>query len=282
MLAKVNGIKLGYTDEGGGSPLVFLHGFPFCRGIWSPQVEAFKSRYRVIAPDLPGFGESEATPGPTTMEQLARDLLALLKHLDTGPVILAGHSMGGYVALAFAHAYPESVRELILVGTRAGADAPETVRARYAMVERIRQEGVSALVGPSVPGYLSAANKDVAMAAALRAGMEPLNAEGLMSALLGMAQRPDAGAWLSQIQARTLVMAGADDTIIPPSESEALTMAIPRAQMKLIPKAGHLVAFERPLAFNQALEEWLAWGGFGTSLEPPEGLTLRPPPVPAA
>src|SRR3990167_7616538 len=102
MRATVNGIQVAYTDEGEGAPLLFVYGFPLSRGTWWRQVQAFKTSYRVIAPDLRGLGESAASASPVAMSRFAGDLYALLQHLGTGPVMLVGHSMGGYVALAFA------------------------------------------------------------------------------------------------------------------------------------------------------------------------------------
>jgi len=261
MRTTVNGIQIAYTDEGGGAPLLFVHGFPLSRGSWSKQVEVFKTSYRVIAPDLRGLGESEATEGPVPMSRFAEDLYALLQNLGTGPVILAGHSMGGYVALAFAKAYPQALRTLVLVGTKAGADTPEGAAARRATAEKVRAEGSSVVVAAMAPKMLSAGNTDAAMAASVRGFMAPSKPEGVIGALLGMAERPDAGAWLGKIRAPTLVIAGADDSIIPPSESEALAKAIPGAQLKVIPNAGHLVAFERADAFNVALGDWLKSSG---------------------
>jgi pimeloyl-ACP methyl ester carboxylesterase len=264
MRTKVNGIQVAYTDEGEGKglPLVFVHGFPLNRGTWSKQVEAFKATNRVIAPDLQGLGESEATGGSVPMSRFAEDLYALLQHLDTGPVILAGHSMGGYVALAFAKAFPQALRGLVLVGTKAGPDTPEVAAARRATAEKVRVKGVSVVVDAMAPKMLSSSNTDVAMAQSVRGFMAGSNPDGVVSALLGMAERPDAGAWLDKIQVPTLVIAGADDTIIPPSESEALTKAISNAQLKVIFDAGHLVAFEQYGAFNEALRDWLAWASF--------------------
>ena len=257
MLTKLNGIQVAYTDEGQGTPLLFVHGFPLSRGAWSKQVAGFKGSYRVIASDLRGLGESEATPGPAPMSRFAEDLYALMQHLGTGPVILAGHSMGGYVALAFAKAFPLSLRGLVLVGTKAGADTPEGAAARRATAEKVRAEGSAVVVDAMAPKMLSASNADAAMAAAVLGLMAPSKPEGVISALLGMALRPDAGNWLGTIRVPTLVITGADDTIIPPSESEALAKAIPGAQLKLIPQAGHLVAFEQAKGFNAALGDWL-------------------------
>jgi 3-oxoadipate enol-lactonase len=98
------------------------------------------------------------------------------------------------------------------------------------------------------------------MAASVRGFMTPANSEGIIGALLGMAEQPDAGEWLGKIRVPTLVIAGSDDTLIPPSESEALARAIPHVRQRVIPHAGHLVAVDQADAFNQAIQDWLAWG----------------------
>jgi pimeloyl-ACP methyl ester carboxylesterase len=257
MIAMTNGVQSAFTDQGEGLPLVFIHGFPLSRGAWSKQVDAFQETHRVIAPDLRGFGESGASSGPVFMNRYAEDIHALLMHLGTGPVVLAGHSMGGYVALAFAKAFPELLRGLVLVGTKAGGDAPEVAAARRASAEKVRKEGIASVVESMAPKMLSAGNTDAGMALAVRNLMQPASPEGVIGALLGMAERPDAGAWVGMLRVPTLVVAGADDILILPSESQSLAKAIPEAQLTLIPKAGHLVAFEQPVAFNEALSVWL-------------------------
>jgi pimeloyl-ACP methyl ester carboxylesterase len=211
----------------------------------------------VIAPDLRGLGQSEAQSGTNTMERFADDVHALLRKLETGPVVLVGHSMGGYVALAFARRHPEMLRGLVLVGTKAGADTPEGAAGRRATAEKVKLEGIDGVVGAMAPKMLAASNQDAAMAAKVRGFMEPSKPEGVISALLGMAERPDSTPALGQIQVPTLVITGADDTIIPPTESEALAKGIAGAELRVIPKAGHLVAFERPDEFNAALQEWV-------------------------
>ncbi len=265
MIAMANGVQIAFTDAGEGLPIVCIHGFPLSRGAWSKQVDAFQGKYRVIAPDLRGFGESGTSSGAVFMSRYAEDIHALLLHLGTGPVILVGHSMGGYVALAFAKAFPDLLRGLVLVGTKAGGDAPEVAAARRTTAEKVRAEGIAPVVDAMAPKMLSAANTEAGMAAAVRGFMQPASPEGVIGALLGMAERPDAGGWVGTIRVPTLVVAGVDDILILPSESQALAKAIPDAQLTLIPGAGHLVAFEQPVAFNEALSGWLAWG----SREPP-------------
>ena len=255
-----NNIELAYTDEGQGFPLVFIHGFPLSRGAWSKQVEAFKANYRVLAPDLRGLGESEPSAGPVSMSSYANDVQELLKRLGTGPVVLVGHSMGGYVALEFARAFPDLLRGLVLVGTKAGPDSPEAAASRRTAAEEVRQKGPSVVVEAMAAKMLSTSNVDEAMAATVRGLMASARSEGIIGALLGMAERSDAAAWIGKIHVPTLVIAGCDDTVISPSESESLAKSIPGAKLKLIPGAGHLVAFEKPEPFNEALRFWLAWG----------------------
>jgi 3-oxoadipate enol-lactonase len=257
MQAVVNRIHIAYTDEGKGAPLVFIHGFPLNREAWAKQIPVLKSSYRVIAPDLRGFGESETTGGTVPMSRFAADLYALLEHLGTGPVILVGHSMGGYVALAFAQAYPQLLAGLVLVGTKAGADSEEAAATRRATTEQVRMEGVSMVIDAMAPKMLSAHRGDAAMEADVRAIMASSHPQGLIGALFGMAERHDAKNWLGEIRVPTLVITGADDLLIPPDESEALVQGIPGAHLRRIEGAGHLVAFEEPDAFNAALEDWL-------------------------
>lgn len=254
----VDGIRTAYTDEGRGAPLVLVHGFPLSRGAWGAQVEAFKATRRVIAPDLRGLGESEgAGAAPVTMERYADDVHALLVHLGTGPVVLAGHSMGGYIAFAFARRFPSMLRGLVLVSTRAGADSPEAATGRRATAEKVRADGTAVVIDAMAPKMLAAGNPDAAMAARVRALMAPSSPDGVIGALLGMAERPDSSLGLTGIAVPALVISGTSDVLIPHTESERMAAAIPGSTLQLIPNAGHLVALERADTFNAALKEWL-------------------------
>jgi pimeloyl-ACP methyl ester carboxylesterase len=165
MQTKLNGIQIAYTDEDEGFPLLFIHGFPLNRSVWSNQVGAFRSRHRVIAPDLRGFGESDSTAGPVAMSRYAEDIWALMQRLGTGPVILAGHSMGGYIALDLANRYPQAIRGLVLISTKSGKDTPEAAAKRRALAEKVAKAGSTVVVDAMAPGMLSANNADEAMAA---------------------------------------------------------------------------------------------------------------------
>jgi pimeloyl-ACP methyl ester carboxylesterase len=191
------------------------------------------------------------------MAQFAEDVHGLLQQLKTGPVVLVGHSMGGYVALAFARQYSRMLRGLVLVATRSGNDTPEAAATRRATAEKVKAEGSKIVVDAMAPKMLAPSNQDSRMVEQVRGFMAPSQPEGVIGALLGMAERPDMTATLPSINLPTLVITGADDTLIPPAESEKLANAIRGARLTVIPKAGHLVAFEQPDAFNRVLKEWL-------------------------
>jgi pimeloyl-ACP methyl ester carboxylesterase len=201
------------------------------------------------------------------MAEFAADLNELLQQLKTGPVVLIGHSMGGYVALAFARQFPDMLRGLVLVSTKAGADTPEAAAGRRATAEQVRADGVKVVVDAMAAKMLAASNEDATMAAQMHGLMAASKPEGVIAALLGMAERPDSTALLAGISAPTLIVTGADDHIIPPVESEKLAAAIPGAQSSVIPGAGHLVAFEQPDAFNRTLAEWLGRHGLAGQSE---------------
>lgn len=247
-----------WTDRGQGLPLVFVHGFPLSRNCWQPQLDDLGSSSRIIAPDLPGFGGRPAASGVATMDSFADDIESLLAELDTGPVVLVGHSMGGYVALAFARRHPEMLRGLVLVGTRSGPDSADAAAGRRATAEKVRDSGIEVVVNAMAPKLLSPVNRSSESEAAIREFMMSASREGVIGALHGMAERPDSTPGLSKVSVPTLVVTGADDEVIPPAESTALAAAIPGSRLQVIPDAGHMVAWEQPAAFSKALGDWLS------------------------
>ncbi len=257
MMALVHGERMAYTDEGEGPPLLFVHGFPLNGDCWSKQLDAFKSTNRVLTPDLPGFGASGPLVGSATMARYAEDLFTLCQHLETGPVVMVGHSMGGYIALAFARSYPLFLRGLVLVSTKAAADAPAVAATRRETATKVQGGGFGALVKGLMPKMLSARPSNPGLDQAVRNIMWTSSPHGVVAALLGMADRPDQRGHLDELRMPTLVVTGADDTLVPPGEAAELARGIPGAELVMIPEAGHLVAYEQPFAFNKALKAWL-------------------------
>ncbi len=233
----VNGITMSYTDEGQGAPaLVFIHGFPLVARAWSRQVDGFQSTHRVIAPDLRGLGQTEAQPGTNTMDRFAerRPCAAPAARDRTGRARRPFH--GRLRRARVRAALSRVLRGLVLVSTKAGADTPEGAAGRRATAEKVKLEGIDGVVNAMAPKMLAASNQDAAMAAQVRDLMEPSKPEGVIGALLGMAERPDSTPKLGQIRVPTLVITGADDTVIPPAESDLLAKNIPGAQLQRHPQ----------------------------------------------
>lgn len=259
MLVNVNGIRLAYSDTGEGSPVALLvHGFPLNRSMWDPQIGRLRAAgLRVIAPDLRGFGASEAGPaGPLTMEQHADDLAALVSAVGVvSPVIFVGLSMGGYVGFAFWRRHPSLVRALCLLDTRASPDSVTAVADRH----RIAAEA-EALGGPQpaidsmMPRMFSPHLRSGSRVEHLvRAMMTGSSARAVADGARGLALRPSSFSLLSTITVPTLVMVGEFDALTPPSDAEAIAAGIPEARLLRIDGAGHMSNMENPDAVNEAL-----------------------------
>jgi pimeloyl-ACP methyl ester carboxylesterase len=251
-------ISFAYQDTDHGAPILFIHGYPLSSAMWQPQLEGVSANFRVIAPDLRGFGASDAPPGPYSMDLLANDCAALLDHLGlTQPVAVCGLSMGGYVAFAFWRKYPQRVNALILASTRALPDAPETAENRLKAATLAEKEGSEAIARAMLPKMLSPVASPE-LVARVKALMLTASVPGIVGALMGMRQRPDSTPTLPTITVPTLVVRGDDDPFASLDEAQAMCAAIPQARLVRIPGAAHLPNLERPEPFNSAVAQFLA------------------------
>jgi 3-oxoadipate enol-lactonase len=253
--------SMAYEDQGNGIPLLLIHGFPLNRSLWEPQIRELSTFARVLAPDLRGYGESEAPTGVYAMEMLARDCQALLEAASVDqPSVVCGLSMGGYVALAFYRLYPERVAGLILAATRAGADSEEGKSNRDKTAAQAREQGANAVAAAMLPKMMSpktyATNPE--LVERVSDIMGSASVEGIVGASLGMKERPDSSELLAKIQVPTLILHGSDDQLIPFKEAEAMQGAIEGSRLRLLPDAGHLLNLEQPELFNQAVQDFLA------------------------
>ncbi len=260
MRVDLHGLVLAYDSAGSGRPLLLIHGYPLSRRLWQPQLDELGDAAWLIAPDLRGHGESNSAPPPYSMELLADDCLELLDALNASePAVVAGLSMGGYVALALYRKYPERVAGLILAATRAGADSPEGRANRAKSAVLAQEKGPAAIAEAMLPKMLAPHTHQAnpSLAERVRHMMAGTSVEGLVGDLQGMAARPDASALLDQINVPVLVIHGLEDQLIPPSEAEAMNLRLKRGRLQLIPGAGHLVNMEQPAEFNAQVRTYL-------------------------
>jgi 3-oxoadipate enol-lactonase len=253
-------IEMTLEDRGVGRVMLFVHGFPLDHSMWQAQIDELSRDYRVLAPDLRGFGASPLGDGEVTMRRYADDLALLLNRLDIHEkIIFCGLSMGGYIAWQFWQKYAVRVAALVVCDTRAGADTPEARTGRAMLAARVLANGPRAAADAMLPKLFGpeSEHSHPAAIAATRAVILRNSAAGIAAALEGMAKRPDVTDMLGGIAIPTLVVVGEHDAISPPAEMRGIADRIPGAEFILIPGAGHMSPLENPRDFNAALHRFL-------------------------
>lgn len=250
---------LTYTDAGAGETVLLLHAFPLPRAMWNQDIQAISGLARVIAPDLPGFGGSprQSQPSISAMAQAAAGLLDELRINE--PVIVAGLSMGGYVAFEFLRQFPKRVRGLGLFSTRAGADTAQQREGRMKLVEQLKAAGIEPLMASTLPKLIGRTSSESRPAVVSRVEklIQTASPDGVIDALHAMAERRDSQSLLPGIGCPALVIAGDEDALIPAQESQAMARAIAGARLEVIAQAGHLVNLEQPEIFQRLTSSWI-------------------------
>jgi pimeloyl-ACP methyl ester carboxylesterase len=242
-------------DEGTGSPLLFVHGFPLDHRMWKHQIEELSRSYRVIAPDLRGFGESSsvANDATLTMRGFADDLAEMLSVLEIDePVSLIGLSMGGYVAFQFWKYHRDRLSSLVLCDTRSIADSEEARENRFKTAQVVLESGSKPLA-EVMGSKLFAPQVSDSVLADVKMMIVESSPSGIAAASRGMAARPDVTDFLPGIDLPTLVLVGEYDSISSPEEMRRVADQIPGAEFAVIPEAGHMSPMENPEAFNRFL-----------------------------
>jgi 3-oxoadipate enol-lactonase len=256
-----------YLDVSGpGTPrpkvAVLLHAFPLDATMWQPQLAAVPAGWRFLAPDLRGFGASSAgaSAGPPSIDDDARDVLALLDHLGIDRAVIAGLSMGGYAAFAVLRGARGRVAGLVLADTRSAADGESARASRDAMIETLARGGPAAVFERMRPGLLGATTRasrpDVVDR--VRRLVLAQSEDGIRRGILTLKSRPDSTPLLAGIACPTLVVVGGEDEITGPDEAWQMHRQIAGAELAVIDGAGHLSNLEQPEAFNAALGRFLS------------------------
>ena len=255
----VNGVSLAVEVRGDGPAVLFIHGYPMDRSIWTHQLAALDG-WTGIAPDLRGMGQSDAPDLGYNMETYASDLAALLDLLGVDQVILVGHSMGGYIAFEFVRSWRDRVRGLVLVDTRAEPDTPEGRKSRDSTAATAREQGAEAIADAILPKMLGATTLGGSPPTVerVRAMMAASPVAGIVGALGAMRDRPDSVPMLPGLAGLpTLVIVGDEDEVTPPAQARAMADAIPGASLVVVRSAGHLPTVERPVETTDALLAFL-------------------------
>jgi 3-oxoadipate enol-lactonase len=241
--------------------VVLIHGFPFTRAVWDAQVGALARTSCVLRPDLRGAGKSSAPEGPYLMELLAADVAALLDARGIARAALIGHSMGGYVALAFARMFTERVERLALVASRLRADTPEEAAARNELADRVELKcSIEPVIDAYLPRLLAPRTLDERpdVVDCARAIAEQNAPAGAAASLRGMALRASSEDIAEDLDVPMLMVGGACDRVVGAGEARSIAARFPRGRLVLCAQSGHLPMLEEPGYLAGALESWLA------------------------
>jgi pimeloyl-ACP methyl ester carboxylesterase len=242
--------------------LLLLHAFPLGAGMWEGQLKALLDGWRLIAPDVRGFGGSSmSVPDERpSMDDYAIDALDVLNDLGVTEAVVGGSSMGGYAVFALLRRNPQLARALILVDTRAGADTPEGRENRRSMLALLDREGPSGVTRDMMPKLLGKTTRHERpeVESLVRRLIKQHSADAVRGAIQRMMTRPDASDVLRASTVPRLVIVGEEDTIIPPDEARKMVEGHSAATFVVIPRAGHLPNLEQPQQFNEHLAAFLS------------------------
>jgi len=260
--AILNGININYIVAGEGEAIVLIHGHPFDHSMWQPQIDAFSDRFKVIVPDLRGYGKSNLPETSTTrFEDYATDILLLLDVLGVNSFHVAGLSMGGQLAMETYRQAPSRVKSLILADTFASLDTPEAKKARNEGADRMEREGMGGYASESIHKMIKAEHVTTMpeVAAHVMRMMTSTNPKAAATAMRARSERIDhLTEVLPKIEIPVLVVVGRQDEFTPVAKAEEMHAALKNSKLIIIEDAGHMPNLERPGKFNEIVLEFLS------------------------
>lgn len=241
------GKKVFYQLTGNGPAIVLLHGFLESTAIWKNYIRKLSGSFTVLAIDLPGHGQSENLSDIHSMDLMAESVNQVIRGAGIHSCMLVGHSMGGYVALAFAEKYPRKVKGLVLFHSQAGADSPEAMANRERTIAVVQKDH-HGFIKNFIPGLFDPenANKFSAEIKELQQTADSTPREGIIAALKGMKNRPDRQHVLAQLKSPILFIIGKNDSRIPMQVILPQASLPEHSEVLLLDHVGHMGFIEAP------------------------------------
>jgi pimeloyl-ACP methyl ester carboxylesterase len=259
---------LAYDDRGEGPAIVFLHGHPFSRAMWAAQLASLSDEFRVVAPDLPGYGESPPVAETMSMRGFADAVVELLDALEVERATVVGLSMGGLVAMELGLGNADRVDGLVLAATTAAPLTEEEATRRRAAAGDIETNGMVSHTAEMLPRLFGpAAARDPAITTPIAATMLRTSPRGAAAALRGRAERPDYERLLRDLRPPALVVAGDSDAYSTREVTDQLVAALPAPEVLLLEGVGHLPNLEARERFDAAVRDF-ARRASGSGAEP--------------
>ena len=239
--------------------LVLIHGFPLNPTMWEPQFPLAERGWRIIVPELRGFGDGTGDPPTTSVDDYAADIIDLLDALHVEDAVIAGLSMGGYIAFSMFRHAPNYFRAVVLADTRSQGDPPEAVAGRKSMQQLARDKGAAAIADALLPKLVGDATRRARpdVVAQLRTQITGNSVESIVGALAALMTRPDSTPTLSTIHCPVQILVGDEDAITPPPLADQMHRDIAGSELVVIKGAGHMSNMEQSQLFNDALARFL-------------------------
>jgi 3-oxoadipate enol-lactonase len=250
---------INYRVLGDGAPVVLLHPFPVNHEFWLPVAEALAARFRIILPDLRGHGDSGVGEGPATIEKHALDIARVMDDAEVGRAPMIGVSIGGYALFEFWRRFRGRVAALGLCNTKAPADTAEARAGRLQVANDVLERGTEPFFQSMTSRLMGKTTREARpdLVAGALSMMRKMSAEDVALVQRGMAERPDSVETLKTINVPVLVITGEEDVLTGVNEAELMRHYIAGSQMRVIPKAGHYSAWERPEDVTGLLSNFL-------------------------
>lgn len=250
--------KVAFTDEGKGRTVVLLHGFLGAAEIWKPLAENLKKSYRVITIDLPGHGESDVIGYAHSMERMADCVKAVLDHLRLKRYVMIGHSMGGYVALAYADVYPDNLRGLCLFHSSAYPDSEQKKIDRTRAIEVVKANKTIYTKTTIANLFAKKNHKYLKDEMAFALGIAKKTSQrGIVAALFGMRDRPARDIILGMVQYPVMMVIGELDNVLPYEQLLEQAQVLKQPTVLYLAHDGHFGFLESPKVTTREVRKWL-------------------------
>lgn len=247
------------ADDGrtSGIPMVLLHAFPLDRSMWRASADALNELVPTVLVDLPGLGGSPLPTdhGQPCLDDAADGVAQVLDRLGHDRAVLAGVSMGGYVAMAFARRHPDRLAGLALVDTKAGADTRAAAANRERVASAVTGAAGTRALLPMLDSLLgpTSRHRRPEVVARVKSGLLAARVEGVVWSQRAMAERPDSGDILAGLSVPAAVVVGEEDALTGVEDARSMALLLRDAVLTVVPGAGHLAPLERPEEVARAL-----------------------------
>ena len=255
-----NGKTISYHDSGKGKTILFLHSFGHNKNLWYPQLCHFvELGYRVIAPDMPGHGESSFDPARHTVDGIAESYIELLEKLGVTKTVIAGISIGGYITLKMMARRPDLFSAMVMICTKAEADTDEIKERRRAQINNIRTNGLKSFVETTAPKRVGPGVVETRpwVVDWIKLMNYTVTTDANAATLEAMALKEDDTPTLAKITVPALILSGSNDIFIPKESPHNLKNGIKHSVHHVIEGAGHVASLEFPAEVNRHMEQFL-------------------------